>query len=415
MQTPLRITIIGINYFPEHTGIAPYTTGLANALAANNFEITVITALPHYPSWRVKPENRSLRGLNVEDGVQVKRVSHYVPARPGFIMRFISEITFGLKSTISKWNNPDVLILISPGLFSTAISALRAKFSLKKIKVVFWAQDLYGAGLSQLKGRTISSKLLSNFEQKLLSFGEVTVIPHALFDESLVAPAKSRKKANTSVVKNWSHISEPSTQNFHVEARKLYFNNNFTVLHTGNMGAKQGLENVIKAAKLAEEKQLPIYFVLMGDGAERSHLEDLSDGLSNIQVLPPVPSDEYINVLSASDVLLLNELPGVSTMSIPSKLTSYFFAGKPVVAATSLNGTSSEEIRAAAAGIVVPAGDPLALLNAVDELRSSPDLAAAFGNSGKNYAKGNLTPEAAIEKWLSLLTSVIEGKYKRKI
>lgn len=406
MQSPLRITIIGINYFPENTGIAPYTTGLANALAANNFEITVITALPHYPSWSVRPEDRSLLGLNVEEGVHIKRVSHYVPNRPVFLLRFLSEITFGVKSTISKWNNPDVLILISPGLFSTAIATLRAKFSLKKIKVVFWAQDLYGAGLSQLKGRSISSILLSKLEQKLLSSGELTVFPHSLFIDSLVAPAKSRNKTNFSVVKNWSHISEPSTTNFDVGARKLYFNDNFTVLHTGNMGAKQGLENVINAAKLAEEKQLPINFVLMGDGAERSHLEALSVGLSNIKVVPPVPSEEYVNLLSASDVLLLNELPGVSTMSIPSKLTSYFFAGKPVVAATSLNGTSSEEIHAAAAGIVVPAGDPIALLNAVNELRSTPDLAVAFGKSGKNYAKRNLTPEAAIEKWINLLSSL---------
>lgn len=415
MQTPLRITIIGINYSPEHTGIAPYTTGLAKALAANNFEITVITSLPHYPAWKVKPEDKSLRGLNIEDGVHVKRVSHYVPARPGFILRFFSEIDFGLRSTITNWNNPDILILISPGLFSTAVSAFRAKYSQKKIKVVFWAQDLYGAGLSQLKGRSISSKLLSYFEQKLFSTGEVTVFPHALFVESLVAPGNSRKKANTSIVKNWSHISEPSKPNYDVEARQIFFNNNFTVLHTGNMGAKQGLENVIKAAKLAEEKQLPIYFVLMGDGAERSILEDLSNGLSNIIVMPPVPSAEYIDVLSASDVLLLNELPGVSTMSIPSKLTSYFFAGKPVVAATSLNGTSSQEIRAAAAGIVVPAGDPIALLNAVDLLRTSPDLAVEFGKSGKKYAKENLTPEGAIEKWLSLITTVIEGKQKQKI
>ena len=50
-----RLRIIGINYAPESTGIAPYTTGLAEHLAIAGHEVTVVTGLPHYPAWRIAP------------------------------------------------------------------------------------------------------------------------------------------------------------------------------------------------------------------------------------------------------------------------------------------------------------------------------------------------------------------------
>src|SRR3972149_5416494 len=48
-----RLVILGINYAPESTGTAPYTTGLAEHLAAAGHEVTVVTGMPHYPSWRI--------------------------------------------------------------------------------------------------------------------------------------------------------------------------------------------------------------------------------------------------------------------------------------------------------------------------------------------------------------------------
>ena len=48
-----RILITTINYAPEETGIAPYSTGLAEHLASQGYQVTTLTGLPHYPAWRV--------------------------------------------------------------------------------------------------------------------------------------------------------------------------------------------------------------------------------------------------------------------------------------------------------------------------------------------------------------------------
>jgi len=42
----MKIKIVGINYFPELTGIAPYTTGMAEGLAACGHNVNVVTGLP---------------------------------------------------------------------------------------------------------------------------------------------------------------------------------------------------------------------------------------------------------------------------------------------------------------------------------------------------------------------------------
>jgi hypothetical protein len=42
----VKIKIVGINYFPELTGIAPYTTGMAEGLAAYGHNVNVVTGLP---------------------------------------------------------------------------------------------------------------------------------------------------------------------------------------------------------------------------------------------------------------------------------------------------------------------------------------------------------------------------------
>src|SRR6185369_7054968 len=81
-------------------------------------------------------------------------------------------------------------------------------------------------------------------------------------------------------------------------------------LHSGNMGLKQDLGNIISAARLTAARD-DVRFVLMGDGSQRRTLESAAQGLPNVQFGELVPDDIYLDVLRAADVLLLNERPSV--------------------------------------------------------------------------------------------------------
>jgi len=45
----VRVLVLGTNYFPEKTAVAPFASGLCEHLAAKGHEVTMVTAFPYYP------------------------------------------------------------------------------------------------------------------------------------------------------------------------------------------------------------------------------------------------------------------------------------------------------------------------------------------------------------------------------
>ena len=112
------------------------------------------------------------------------------------------------------------------------------------------------------------------------------------------------------------------------------------------MGLKQGLEQVVEAARLAAERDEPVRFVLAGDGSQAEALRAMGAGLPTLEFLPVQPDGLHASLLAAADVLLLSERATQLDMSLPSKLTGYFAAGRPIVAAIPAGGASAREMRA---------------------------------------------------------------------
>src|SRR5438270_13568418 len=99
----LRILIVGINYAPEHAGIAPYTTEAAEYWASQGHEVRVLTGVDHYPHWSVPKDMKARRRLRERrNGVDVVRLKHYVPNRQTALRRARYAVTFGLHVFASK-------------------------------------------------------------------------------------------------------------------------------------------------------------------------------------------------------------------------------------------------------------------------------------------------------------------------
>ena len=198
-------------------------------------------------------------------------------------------------------------------------------------------------------------------------------------------------------IPNW--IVRPAVKASIARTRKRFgWGSDQIVLHAGNMGLKQGLEQVLDAADIALTAEPVIRFVLLGDGNQRASLKRAAAHLSNVQFLSSQSDDNYAAALAAADVLLLSERSTVADMSLPSKLTSYCAAGRPIVAAVRNDGATYREIQRTGAGMTVPAGDPDALLRALASLRSDPALAARLGAAGASYAATALMSSEGLER-----------------
>ena len=77
----MQAQIVTTNYAPEPTGIALYTTDLAEMLSNSNVDCRVLTSLPHYPWWRV-PEifSDQIEGVHFINGVKIFRANHLIPS-----------------------------------------------------------------------------------------------------------------------------------------------------------------------------------------------------------------------------------------------------------------------------------------------------------------------------------------------
>ncbi|TDL42435.1 glycosyltransferase family 4 protein [Kocuria rosea] len=395
-----RLTIVGLHFAPEPTGNAPYTTFLAKHLSEAGWTVKVVTGYPHYPQWRIYDGYTGRHRRERAGQADVLRLRHYVPRAPRLLTRLLMEVDFGVKAARVDWGDPDVVLFVSPALLSSAIGALSVPLRYRNARTAVWVQDLYSRGFEE--SHASASRFAAPMrvlEGAVMSSMDKVVVIHDRFRKHMherVGLAAHK----VDVIPNWSHLStSPPEDRGAVRERWGWGDDEVVVLHAGNMGVKQGLDNVVETARLAEQQGVNARFVLLGDGNQRRRLQELGTGAARLQFVDPLPDDQYLSTLRAADVLLVNEAPGVREMAVPSKLTSYFLTGRPVLAAVDPASATANEIERSDAGVVVPSGDPGALLDGVGSLVSDPDTALRLGANGPRYAERHLTPAAAVRRW----------------
>ncbi len=396
-----RILVVGINYAPEHTGIGPYTSQACEDMQRRGAEVLVLAGVPHYPHWSVPAAYR--RRLRVDEvrreGVHVRRLRHSVPARQSAVKRATYEATFGLHALGQRlpWT-PDVVLAVVPSLFGAMAAARIAKRTGARLAV--WVQDLMGPAAAQsgIVGGGKVAKLTGQLEGHVLRQADVVIV----LNESFRQYAEEAGVASDRIVvrPNWTHVAAPRGNRARIRTR-LGWGEDVVVLHSGNMGLKQGLENVVEAAKLAALTAPQVRFVLMGDGSQCEELHRLAVDVPTLDFLPAASDEEFPDFLAAADVLLVNERASAVNMSLPSKLTSYFRAGGPVLAAVALDGGTAAEIVRSKAGIVVAPDDCQALVEGVVALAADLVLRRDLGRAARLYAATQLASAPALAELAS--------------
>lgn len=392
----MRVLLVAINYAPEPTGIAPYVAGLARGLAAAGHDVHVLTGVPHYPQWRNIADFRGLTRHEVIDGVPVTRVRHFIPRGGIGWRRALMEVTFGVRLIAARWGAPDVVLTVSPALLSCGMALLKARVLRRRPVTVLWSQDLYSRGLAEMGDGAPGVVRIGNFLEGGIYRGADHVIAIGESFRELITADFGVPVARTSVYQNWSHVPPAATGSNALLRQRLGWIGRRVALHAGNMGKKQGLEVVVAAARWAEAQGSELLFVLLGDGSERPALERAAAGCHNLQFIDPLPDEDFRGALAAADVLLLTERPGVAEMALPSKLTTYFQAGKPVVAAVGAHGSAARLVAAAGAGTIVPPDSAQGLIDGVLGMLGDPDAAHRCGDSARRYAEAHLQSAATV-------------------
>ncbi|MDQ6764531.1 MAG: WcaI family glycosyltransferase, partial [Verrucomicrobiota bacterium] len=386
----MRVVVWGINYAPEFTGIAPHSVALCEFLHARGHDVEMITSFPYYPTWQKRAEDcGKLYRTDMVNGVAVHRCWHFVPPRVSALKRILHEATFVATSTLQSLGRPrpDVYVVVSPPLLLGTAAWLVGK--IKRAPFVFHVQDMQpdaAVGLGMLRESWFTRALywLESFAYG--SAARVSGITHGML-------VKFRRKGvpeNKLVYfPNAISLDAGIAQHERGSFRRKHGlpEDRFLAVYAGNLGVKQGCDQLIEAAALARNPL--VHILICGDGAQRDVLAQQirARQLPNISMLPLQQGVDYTALLNDADVCFITQQSGSGNSFFPSKLLGLLAQSKPVITVADPESELAEAVIDGGFGVNVAPGEPQKLAAVLDEFSIDPALLARYGAAGRLYVQ----------------------------
>lgn len=343
----MKTLILHQHFKTPGTGGAIRSYYLAKALADNGFEVVVITA------------HNQLNHLVADlEGIKV----HYLPIpydnRFGFYQRIWSflKFTWNAVNVAGKYRDADLCYAISTPLTTgMAAQIIRWRYG---VPYVFEVGDLWPdapIGLGLLKNKILTS--LSYWIEKEIYSKALSIVALSAPIRDAIA-AKVRGKT-IDVIPNMADTEFyiPGEKSKKLEER-FDVRGKFVISYIGALGMANGLHHFIGCADAARKENLPLHFVLAGDGAMadelRKRVRELE--LSNLTIHPFLNRDGVRDLLNVTDACFVSFLPAkILETGSPNKYFDALAAGKLVI--TNFKGWVKDEVEHEECGVYVDALD----------------------------------------------------------
>jgi colanic acid biosynthesis glycosyl transferase WcaI len=389
----MRILIYGINFHPELIGVGKYTGEMAFWLAERGHEVTVITASPFYPAWKVSPGYRPWRyRRETINQVTVIRCPIWVPSQPGGLGRIIHLLSFAISSApvalfMAFFRRPGLLLAIAPAIIGAPAAWVAARISGALAWLHIQDFEVDAAFMLGIMGKSRLYSIALWVESLILRrFDRVSAISNAMLAKLAV---KGVDPAKTALFPNWvdASVIKPSPEGGLRMRERLGIPAGAAVLlYSGNFGKKQGMENLIETAK--RMKDAPgVLFLLCGGGVTRRPLAQMAEGMDNVKFIPLQPAETLNDLLNMADIHLLPQRAEAESLVAPSKLLPIMASGKPLIA-MAREGSELAAI-VSSRGIVVEPDNVDQFHGAIRRLLADMEAGEALGRNGRKYAVEN--------------------------
>jgi len=374
-------------YYPPEVG-APQSrlSALARAFVRRGHQVTVLTAMPNYPTGRIHKGYGGLWRLEMRDGVRVQRTFIWPTQKTDVPRRLASYGSFLLSAAVAgavRLDAPDYLLVESPPLFLGLTAVLLSR--LKRARLIFNVSDLWpesAVRLGLVRRGSAMHRLSASLERFCYRNAWLVTGQSVEIVSDIAARFPDCKTLHLS---NGVDTQVFGPNNATPAAWEVLGKNGRCIaLYAGLHGLAQGLELLVDAAaSLPSSANLEM--VLLGDGPTKRPVVDRvrARQIPRVRFLGARPHAEMPAILAAADVLLvplLRYIPG----AVPSKLYEAMATGRPVVLIG--EGEAARIVREHDAGIVVAPGDLPGLVQALSLLSSDPDLRGRLGGNGRAAA-----------------------------
>jgi colanic acid biosynthesis glycosyl transferase WcaI len=406
MHDPSRVLFVSRYYWPELIGSAPFSTDIAEWLAARGRQTTVVSGLPHYPDTVVFPEYRNGRHhRETVCGVDVERLHTGPPRGASAMSRIANEAEFLLRGLMAlasgRVRRHSVVLALCPSILSVALGVAARRRDGICVAVVHDIQS----GLAEKLGMVGGGRLVSfmrTCERAVLNRTDLVVVLSTEMKDQL---RRIGVNAPIEVVPLWVDTDQ-------IRPSPAAARSGVRVLYSGNLGRKQGLGQVVGLAQELATRRSDIEIVLRGNGSQAAELvtEIARLGLTNIRVVDLQPNEALSTALAAGDIHLVPQRPDAAAFAVPSKVFNIMAVGRPFVATALPDSVLWRLQRQSEAFLCVPPDDPLSFAEAVIELADDRRLRQELGRRGREFVERHYAKPRILGHLMNRLDAFAIGK-----
>ena len=406
----MKILFLSHYFPPEVNAPATRTYEHCKRWVEQGHDVTVISCVPHHPMGKAYPGYKnSLFQVEDKDGIRAIKVLTYITANEGFVKRTFNYVFYMFMVILLApfTGRTDVVISTSPqffnGLAGYIVSRLKRKPWVLEIRDL-WPESILAVGAINNKSIIKCLEWLEKFAyQKADAIVSVTY--------SFVKHIKSCgiEASKIHVIRNGVDLDFfKSLEVDHTYAESLGVSGKFVASYVGTHGMAHGLDTILDAAKIT--KQDDIVYVMAGDGADKSRLEQRirNENISNVLILGQLPKQDMPRLWSISNAsLVLLKRKDLFLSVIPSKIFESMAMQTPII--LGVEGESRSIIDEANSGIGITPESPEQLLEALQKLASDGSYAQELGRNGREYVSHNFNRTKLADEFMKLLLLIVQG------
>jgi colanic acid biosynthesis glycosyl transferase WcaI len=388
MSNPAATDVVVLSnyYFPEPTGSAPPISDLSFWLAENGVATAVVTARPSYPQSVVfEGYKNGERDRETLRGVEVHRLATHVSAKRGMAGRLAGELSFMLAAIGARFGGKAPrgrhAICVCPSIFTVLIAPIFKQPGGRLLCIVHDIQSGLAQALGFGGGRLLMG-LLRGLESWALNRCDVVV---ALSDGMAGELRGIGVRAPIIILPPQVDVSEITPTPEPAEGVPV-------LAYSGNLGRKQGLDQLITLASSLKQSGSDARIVIRGEGSERADLEAQAAavGADNVTFLDLARREDFARVMGDAAMHLVPQRPDGATFAVPSKIFSIMAAERAFVATAQPDTPLWRFTAESGAGVCVEPYDAQALTEAVMALLADPARRANMARSGRRYVEQHI-------------------------
>jgi glycosyltransferase involved in cell wall biosynthesis len=373
----MKIVILTQYYQPEMGAPQSRLYELATGLQKLGWEVSVVTAMPNYPTGKIFKEYKGhFSVIEVAAGIKIKRLWLYASNSSSTFPRIVSMLSFSFTALFATFfirrQKADFLLVESPPLTVAFSGWLLSK--LAGCRLLLNVSDLWPLSAKELGAISDGTayRMLEKLEKFLYRKAEVSIGQ----SQEIVDHIANKGGANVYLFRNGVDIHR-----FKVAVKK---ENAGTprLIYAGLLGVAQG---VLAICRGIDFKALGVEFHVYGNGAERQELETFlaEHPGKNIILHQPVGRNEIPALLQGFDGTIIPLVRNIYG-AVPSKIYEAMAAGLPVL--FSGEGEGAAIITKYEVGLVSPAGEMEMLKQNIAKLMTNEAMQFSFSENGKRAA-----------------------------